>query len=208
VARLIVESGSMATEELGPILEDIRRDVVRASDVIRQLRKLFEKHEVERAVIDLNEAALEMAIVLRAEARRRQVDLVVQESNGHVKVVGDRIQIQQVLINLVLNAMDALTEQVEGQRVVAVSVMNSGDVASIEVSDTGHGIREEDRARLFDSFFSTKATGIGLGLSIVRTLVESHGGSVRAENRPSGGAVFRIELPASKRMKSLEAAWS
>jgi signal transduction histidine kinase len=207
-ARLIVESGSMATEQLGPILEDIRRDVVRASDVIRQLRKLFEKHEVERAVIDLNEAALEMAVVLRAEARRRQVDLVVQESNGHVKVVGDRIQIQQVLINLVLNAMDALAEQVEGQRVVAVSVMNSDDVASIEVSDTGHGIKEEDRARLFDSFFSTKATGIGLGLSIVRTLVESHGGSVRAENRPSGGAVFRIELPASKRMKSLEAAWS
>jgi signal transduction histidine kinase len=205
-ARLILESSAIETEELGQILEDIRRDDVRASDVIRQLRKLFEKHEVERAVIDLNEAALEMAIVLRAEARRRQVDLVVRESSGDVNVVGDRIQIQQVLINLVLNAMDAVAGQMEGQRVIVVSVMKSGDTASIEVSDTGHGIKEEDRARLFDSFFSTKPAGIGLGLSIVRTLVESHGGSVRAENRPGGGAVFRVELPASENVNRLEAA--
>lgn len=205
-ARLILESSAIETEELGQILEDIRRDDVRASDVIRQLRKLFEKHEVERAVIDLNEAALEMAIVLRAEARRRQVDLVVRESNEDVNVVGDRIQIQQVLINLVLNAMDAVAGQTEGQRVIVVSVMKSGDTASIEVSDTGHGIKEDDRARLFDSFFSTKPAGIGLGLSIVRTLVESHGGSVRAENRPGGGAVFRVELPASENVNRLEAA--
>jgi signal transduction histidine kinase len=205
-ARLILESSAIETEELGQILEDIRRDDVRASDVIRQLRKLFEKHEVERALIDLNEAALEMAIVLRAEARRRQVDLVVRESNGDVNVVGDRIQIQQVLINLVLNAMDAVAGQMDGQRVIVVSVMKSGDTASIEVSDTGHGIKKEDRARLFDSFFSTKPAGIGLGLSIVRTLVESHGGSVRAENRPGGGAVFRVELPASENVNRLEAA--
>ena len=205
-ARLILESSAIETEELGQILEDIRRDDVRASDVIRQLRKLFEKHEVERAVIDLNEAALEMAIVLRAEARRRQVDLVVREWSGDVNVVGDRIQIQQVLINLVLNAMDAVAGQMEGQRVIVVSVMKSGDTASIEVSDTGHGIKEENRARLFDSFFSTKPAGIGLGLSIVRTLVESHGGSVRAENRPGGGAVFRVELPASENVNRLEAA--
>jgi signal transduction histidine kinase len=196
-ACLILESGAIHPAELRQILEDIRRDDVRASDVIRQLRRLFGKNEVERTVISLNEAAVEMAILLRAEARRRQVDLVVREVNGDVKVLGDRIQIQQVLINLVLNAMDAVAGQREGQRVVAVSVMDSGDVASIEVSDTGHGIKEEDRARLFDSFFSTKATGIGLGLSIVRTLVESHGGSVRAENRPSGGAIFRVQLPGA-----------
>jgi signal transduction histidine kinase len=205
-ASLILESGAMQPEELRQILEDIRRDDVRASDVIRQLRKLFEKHEVERTAVDLNEAAVEMAIVLRAEAKRRRVELVVREASGDVGVIGDRIQIQQVLINLVLNAMDAVAEQREGQRIVTVAVTKADDTAAVEVSDTGHGIREEDRAKLFDSFFSTKAAGIGLGLSIVRTLVESHGGRVWAENRAGGGAVFRVELPAAQGIRRLEVA--
>jgi C4-dicarboxylate-specific signal transduction histidine kinase len=205
-ASLILESGAMQPEELRQILEDIRRDDVRASDVIRQLRKLFEKHEVERTAVDLNEAAVEMAIVLRAEAKRRRVELVVREASGDVGVIGDRIQIQQVLINLVLNAMDAVAEQREGQRIVTVAVTKADDTAAVEVSDTGHGIREEDRAKLFDSFFSTKAAGIGLGLSIVRTLVESHGGRVWAENRADGGAVFRVELPAAQGIRRLEVA--
>jgi signal transduction histidine kinase len=205
-ASLILESGAMQPEELRQILEDIRRDDVRASDVIRQLRKLFEKHEVERTLVDLNEAAAEMAIVLRAEAKRRRVDLVVREASGDVSVIGDRIQIQQVLINLVLNAMDAVASQREGHRIVTVAVVKADDTASVEVSDTGHGITEEDRAKLFDSFFSTKPTGIGLGLSIVRTLVESHGGRVWAENRAGGGAVFHVELPAAKAIRRLEVA--
>jgi signal transduction histidine kinase len=205
-ASLILESGAMQPEELRQILEDIRRDDVRASDVIRQLRRLFEKHEVERTPVDLNEAAAEMAIVLRAEAKRRRVELIVREAGGDVTVIGDRIQIQQVLINLALNAMDAVAAEREGQRVVTVTVTTADDTAAVEVSDTGHGIREEDRAKLFDSFFSTKPTGIGLGLSIVRTLVESHGGKVWAENRAGGGAVFRVELPAAKGIRRLEVA--
>ena len=205
-ASLILESGAMQPEELRQILEDIRRDDVRASDVIRHLRKLFEKHEVERTVVDLNEAAVEMAIVLRAEAKRRRVELVVREASGDASVIGDRIQIQQVLINLVLNAMDAVADEREGHRLVTVAVVKTDDTASIEVSDTGHGIKEEDRAKLFDSFFSTKPSGIGLGLSIVRTLVESHGGKVWAENRMGGGAVFHVELPAAKGLRRLEVA--
>jgi C4-dicarboxylate-specific signal transduction histidine kinase len=205
-ASLILESGAIQPEELRQILEDIRRDDVRASDVIRQLRKLFEKHEVERTVVDLNEAAVEMAIVLRAEARRRRVDLVVRGASGDVKVIGDRIQIQQVLINLVLNAMDAVSDQREGHRIVTVAVLKADDIASFEVSDTGHGIRDKDRAKLFDSFFSTKPTGIGLGLSIVRTLIESHGGTVSAENRAGGGAVFHVDLPAVQELERREVA--
>jgi signal transduction histidine kinase len=147
-----------------------------------------------------------MAIVLRAEGKRRRVDLVVREASGDASVIGDRIQIQQVLINLVLNAMDAVADQREGLRTVTVTVMKVDDTASVEISDTGHGIREEDRAKLFDSFFSTKPTGIGLGLSIVRTLVESHGGRVWAENKPGGGAAFHVELPAAKGIRRLEVA--
>jgi two-component system, LuxR family, sensor histidine kinase TtrS len=111
-----------------------------------------------------------------------------------------------VLINLALNAMDAVLDQPEGHRIVTVTVMKADDTALMAVSDTGHGIKEEDKAKLFDSFFSTKPTGIGLGLSIVRTLVESHGGTVWAENRPGGGAVFRVELPAREIFDRLKAA--
>jgi C4-dicarboxylate-specific signal transduction histidine kinase len=178
---------------------------VRATGVIRQLRKLIEKHEVERRVVDLNEAVAEMAIVLRAEAKRRRVDLVVHESSADVRVIGDRIQIQQVLINLVLNAMDAVAGEQEPRRSVTVSLLKSRDTASIQVSDTGHGIGEGAKTKMFDSFFSTKPTGIGLGLSIVRTLVESHGGTVWAENRPGGGAIFHVDLQAYK-MPRREAA--
>jgi C4-dicarboxylate-specific signal transduction histidine kinase len=121
------------------------------------------------------------------------------------RVIGDRIQIQQVPINLLLNAVDAVADEQEPRGSVTVSLPKSQDTASIQVSDTGHGISEGAKTRKFDSFCSTKPTGIGLGLSIVRTLVESHGGTVWAEKRPGGGATFHVDLQACK-MPRREAA--
>jgi C4-dicarboxylate-specific signal transduction histidine kinase len=115
------------------------------------------------------------------------------------------IRIQQVLINLLLNAMDAIADEQEPRGSFTVSLLKSQDMASIPVSDTGHGISEGAKTRKFDSFCSTKPTGLGLGLSIVRTLVESHGGTVRAEKRPGGGATFHVDLQAYK-MPRREAA--
>jgi signal transduction histidine kinase len=111
-------------------------------------------------------------------------------------VVGDRVQVQQVLINLLLNAMDAVANVSADRRAIDVSVECDDGHVAISVRDRGHGIAPEHLPRLFESFFSTKREGMGLGLSIARSLVESHGGRIWAENGPGPGAVFRIVLPA------------
>ena len=112
---------------------------------------------------------------------------------------GDRVQIQQVLINLVLNAIDAANGLPEARRTVAVSVERDADQLALVVRDQGQGIASEHLPRLFDSFFSTKPQGMGLGLSITRTLVEAHGGRIRVESGAGSesGAVFRVEWPAA-----------
>ncbi len=192
--------------ELRQILDDIRRDDIRASEVIRRLRTLLEKHEVESTPVDLNEVLADTAAVLHSEAKRRRVELSVHQSPSSVTILCDKVQIQQVMINLALNSMDAVAEMPEGRRTVAISLTKRDAVAAIEVSDSGSGISSEHRAKLFDSFFTTKRRGIGLGLSIVRTLVETHGGRVWADNASSGGAIFFIEFPLPTKIPAMEAA--
>jgi signal transduction histidine kinase len=139
----------------------------------------------------------ELEPVLRAEARRREVALDLRLAPAATILVGDRVQIQQVLINLVLNAMDAVADMPENRRTVVLSVENVANRIAIAVGDRGHGIASEHLPQLFDSFFSTKRQGMGIGLSIARTLVEAHGGHIWAENGPGAGAVFHVELPAA-----------
>ena len=189
-ADLILEAGGDRRDELRGILADIRRDDLRASEVIRRLRTLLAKHEVERKPFDLNDAVREIESVLGAEARRRHSTLDVRPAPAPVAVVGDRIEIQQVLINVVLNALDSMADRPEEQRTVVVSVENVSAGADVAVRDRGHGIAPEHLPRLFDPFFTTKRDGMGLGLSIARTVVEAHGGRVWAENGPGEGAVL------------------
>ncbi|MBK9063622.1 MAG: GHKL domain-containing protein [Acidobacteria bacterium] len=196
-ADLILESGGDRRAELRAILADIRRDDLRAGEVIRRLRALLSKHEVERRPVDLNDAVREVGAALSAEARRRRVGLDVRPVSNAVTITGDRTQIQQVLINLVLNAMDAVDEMPEDRRVVVVSLRSDPLLVRITVRDRGPGIAPEHLPKLFESFFSTKRKGMGLGLSIARTLAEAHGGRIRAENGPGEGAVFHVELPAA-----------
>ncbi len=164
--------------------------------MIRRLRTLLARHEVERQPFALNDTLSDAESVLRAEAKRRRVTLDIRPAATSVTVVGDRIQIQQVLINLVLNAMDAVADAPEARRTILVAVEGGAGRASITVRDRGHGIPPEHLPRLFDSFFSTKRVGMGLGLPIARTLVESHGGRIWAENGDGEGAEFHVELPA------------
>ena len=196
-AEMILASGTQRPDELRQILADIRRDDLRASEVIRRLRELLVKHRVEHQRFDLNEAVVDVASILRAEARRRGATLEILLPIPAVTMVGDRIQIQQVLINLVLNALEAVAELPEARRKVSVEVEKTAGRVTLEVRDRGAGITSGHMPRLFDSFFSTKSTGMGLGLSIVRTLVEAHGGRVVAYNGVDGGATFRVELPAA-----------
>jgi signal transduction histidine kinase len=194
-ADLILELGANRRDELRAILADIRRDDLRASEVIRRLRATLAKHQVERIPFELNDAVREAGATLRAEARRRQVTLDFRPATKAITMVGDRIQVEQVVANLLLNAMDAVADAPEDRRTIVVSVEDSDGTVEIAVRDRGHGIPPGDMPKLFESFFSTKRQGMGLGLSIARTLVEAQGGRIRAESDPGEGAVFRVELP-------------
>jgi signal transduction histidine kinase len=193
--ELILESPGDRRDELRAILKDIRRDDRRASEVIRRLRELLDNHEYERRPFRFNDVLRDLQSILSAEAKRRGVTLEIKPVAADATVVGDRIQVQQVLINLVLNAMDAMADVPEDRRIVVVSTRSEAGRIAVEVRDNGRGIAAEHLPKLFDSFFTTKAKGMGLGLSIASRLVGAHGGRIWAENGSIGGAVFNVELP-------------
>jgi signal transduction histidine kinase len=193
--EMLLESGTDRRDDLRRILSDIRRDDLRASDVIRRLRTLLAKHDLERQPFDPNETIGDAMNLVGSEADRRRVTLMLEPSGPETRVLGDRIQIQQVIINLILNAMDAVAQVPDERRVIGLSVERTTHGIVIAVRDYGHGIAPEHLPRLFESFFSTKERGMGLGLSIARTIVESHGGRIWAENDPDFGASFYVELP-------------
>ncbi len=192
-AELLLESGA-PREPIRHILEDIRQDDLRASEVIRRLRALLRKHEIETRPFDLNEAIADALRVVRAEAERRHV-AVDAELAALPIVRGDRTHLQQVLLNLIVNGMDAMADIHVSRRRLLVRTARAGGDVEVSVTDAGHGIPAERMPRLFESFFSTKQHGMGLGLSIARSIVEAHGGRIRAENNPGGGATFRFTVP-------------
>jgi signal transduction histidine kinase len=195
-AELMLDSGADRRVELREILADIRRDDLRASEVIQRLRTLLTGREGEQRPFDVNELVLDAVAIVRSEAARRGVTLEARTAAGSVSTVGDRIQLQQVLINLILNASDAVAGLPDAQRLILVTVTPGapGGTLTVTVRDRGRGIAEGNLSRVFESFFTTKGQGMGLGLSIARTLVEAHGGRIWAESPADGGALFCIEL--------------
>jgi C4-dicarboxylate-specific signal transduction histidine kinase len=196
-ADLLLQSSTDRREDLLRIITRIRRDNMRASDVIRRLRTLLAKHEPERRPFDIGIATTDVAVTLRPEAERRRITLDARSAAATIYLSGDQTQIQQVLINLVLNAMDAVGNLPESRRYVEVVVDRRGGNCLIAVKDRGDGIAPESFPKLFDSFFTTKSGGMGLGLSIARSIVEAHGGRIWAESREINGMAFFVELPAS-----------
>jgi len=197
-ADLLIASGKGQDEILRQILADIRRDDVRASEVIRRLRALLAKHEIQQGRMDLSAAVNEVATLLHVEAERRGVTIELRLAPS-VMMVGDRVQIQQVLINLVLNAIDAVSDEGDDRRTITVEVKEVGPRIRITIGDRGRGIGPEELPRVFDSFYSTKHSGMGLGLSISRTIVEGHRGRIWVESRVGEGATFFVELPSTDR---------
>jgi signal transduction histidine kinase len=165
--------------------------------VVRRVRELAGKRELEMKRVDLNEVVESVKQLLEYEAKRHAVSVQTDLPAELPRVQGDSVSLQQVLINLALNGIDAMSVTTVVRRRLVISTRAAGGVVEVRVTDTGHGIEEGDRNRLFQSFFTTKQHGVGLGLSICRSIVEAHGGTIVAENNLNEGATFRFSLPAS-----------
>jgi signal transduction histidine kinase len=182
--------------EVGDMLEHIRRDDHRASEVLGRLRMFLKRDPTERREIDLNATVDEVFRFLSVQALTHDVGLATEPSSAGIRVKADRVQLQQVILNLVVNGMDAVAHlPADRRRVVGRTSLTEGNLALVSITDSGDGILAEKVTEIFKPFFTTKAQGMGIGLSIARTIIEAHGGRIWAENAPSGGAVFHISLP-------------
>ena len=195
---LMLESSSPDLVEIKEIVADIRRDQGRASEVIRRLRSLLKRAPFELRDNDLNEIVREtekLISSLSALGVARQFDLGVSTTAEPLPIKADRIQLQQVILNLIVNAIDAMADVPGGQHKITLQTTRISGFAELAVSDTGPGIPPDKLKSVFEPSFTTKVGGMGIGLSIVRTIVEVHKGQIVAENVAGGGAMFRIKLP-------------
>jgi signal transduction histidine kinase len=182
------------------ILADIRDDDQRAGDIIVRLRSMLKKRsEIDWQEFDLNEVVDSAINILHAEAATRQVKVSAERSKKRLLVRADKIHLQQVILNLATNAMDAMVEAATADRkLVLQTTLHDDAKVEMSVSDTGSGISKERLNSIFDTFYTTKPNGTGLGLSIARAIVETYGGKIWADNSAGGGAVFRFVLPLAK----------
>jgi len=202
-AEMLLESPSPPLDEVRRILVDIRNDDLRASDVIRSLRALLRRGEVERNPVEINRLVREVATILRAEALRRGIEVRVELAATDLEVLGDRVHLQQVLLNLIINGMEAMQDSHE-EKQLKISTVQQDDEVLVSVADRGCGVSPETMPRLFDRFFSTKKEGMGLGLAISRSLVEEHGGRIWVENAPDRGAIVRFSLPLETSLAAID----
>jgi signal transduction histidine kinase len=194
-ADVILNSPSPDITELKDIVKDILRDDRRATEVIRRMRSLLKKAPFELKSLDLNELARETIEFLSALTIGRKVELVSRIAPETLPILGDRIQLQQVILNLVVNGIDAMKDTPSENRIISIRTSRVEKFAELSVSDRGPGIPEDGLKEVFDPFFTSKAEGMGMGLSIARSIVEAHHGQIWARNRDHGGASFRIRLP-------------
>ncbi len=194
-ADAILQSSSPDIAELRDIVKDILRDDRRASEVILRLRSLLKKAPFELKNFDLNDVVRETLGFLSSLAVGRKVELDSVITPNALPILGDRIQLQQVILNLVVNGIDAMRDTPSENRMISIRTSRIENFAQLSVSDRGSGIPEDKLKEVFEPFFTSKAEGMGMGLSIARTIIEAHHGLISANNRDHGGATFRIELP-------------
>ena len=193
--RFIVEKES---PEL-PIVRDILHDIVlqgrRAAEVIRSLRTLLQKRQAEHLELDLNKIVRETLELERSALISRRVVAQLSLSPDVPRIVADRVQLQQVLLNLIMNACQAMAErEVEGRHII-LRTAREGDQVCVSIQDNGPGIPDGVLERLFEPFFTTRAEGLGLGLAICQSIAVAYGGSLSASNSDGGGAMFELRLP-------------
>jgi signal transduction histidine kinase len=194
-----VERGKDDPATLREILGDVESDAHRAHDIIRNVRNTIKKGDPARRRIDLNELVTNVAHVVRQDALGYSCEIQTSLAKDLPPIEGDRVQIQQVLVNLVSNALDAVRQTPTDQRKVEIrTAANDEGEVRLTVRDHGIGIPTEVHDRLFDQFVTTKEHGLGMGLAIVRSIVEAHGGKIDAENVADAGASFHFTLPVTK----------
>jgi PAS domain S-box-containing protein len=195
-AMQYLEQGRLNPEQLQDILTDVVGDGRRACDIMHNVRSAIKKGSAIRGRINLNDVVKAVSHMVRADAGAQSCKIELSLARDLPAIEGDPTQIQQVVINLLDNALDAMRDAPPSRRIVAIATNYNGDATiSVVVRDYGSGISEATRERLFEQFFTTKDDGLGMGLAIVRSIVEAHGGSVAAENAEGGGARFQFRLP-------------
>jgi two-component system, LuxR family, sensor kinase FixL len=195
-AQLLLARDNVDLQQLRDILNDILTDDKRAGDVIDRLRVLIKRGEFQRQPLDANQLIRDVLQLMNHELTGRSVRIVTDLTPGSLSVHGDRVQLQQVLLNLILNAVDSMSQPANNDRTLTLRSRRMEDnVIQISVSDTGHGIPPGDEDAIFESYYTTKPEGLGLGLSLSRSILTAHGGHLRVESHGSNGATFHCTIP-------------
>jgi signal transduction histidine kinase len=202
-ARRLLASATTAGDELDETLGDIAGDATRAGAIVRRLRALVRKQPGERQRVDVNAAITEVTRILRGDLAQADVSVQLHLDADLPAVIGDVVQLQQVVLNLLLNACQAMAGNEDGPRVLRIKTSQpaSGGIA-IAVTDTGAGVPEAELEHMFELFSSSKAAGLGMGLSINRSIVEAHGGRIWATRNPDRGLTLHVSLPCTAALPS------
>ena len=198
-AQRILGSERADLAEIREILGDIVEDDKRAGEVIHRLRGFLKKGTLELSTLDIGELVSQVARLVSSDAIIRNVTIRLELTSGTPPVCGDRVQLQQVVLNLLMNGLDAMRESGVGERTLVLRTSSPGPASVVvAVEDSGVGIEGADLDHVFHAFYTTKPDGLGMGLAIARSIVEAHGGQLEAQNNPQGGATFSFTLPAIK----------
>jgi C4-dicarboxylate-specific signal transduction histidine kinase len=190
-------SNDRANPDLEEALEDLVSDSIRAAEIIRRLQALFRKKAAVRDEIDVNSILEDVLNLLGSDLRNRQIQVRFQRYEPLSKVLGDSIQLRQVMINLLRNAEDAISLADEGPREIAIETGQTEDRGvTVTIRDSGVGVREPNLERIFEHFVSSKPQGLGMGLAISRSIIEAHGGKIWASRSTARGLTLNIRLPA------------
>jgi C4-dicarboxylate-specific signal transduction histidine kinase len=183
--------------DVGEALQCVVSDTYRAGGIIGRIRDQVRKVPPHKERLDLNDAIGDVILLVRGELSKHRVSVQTQLAQALPPIHGDRVQMRQVMLNLILNAIEAMAGADAEVRNLVVCTESSPEGPLVTVGDSGPGIAPEDRERVFQSFYTTKSSGVGIGLSICRSIIEAHGGRLWADaHQPSGGAAFRFTLPA------------
>jgi C4-dicarboxylate-specific signal transduction histidine kinase len=195
-ARRFLSAEPPNLQEVDDALSLIVKEGKRAGEVVGRIRALIKKAPARKDAVAINDAVLEVVTLTRAEAANNSVSVRTQLADGLPRVEGDRVQLQQVLLNLILNAIEAMREVGEEQRELLISTRHQPDGVSVEVRDSGPGFAPAALERLFEAFYTTKPGGLGLGLSICRSIIEAHDGRLSASANAPRGATFEFTVSA------------